>query len=329
MASFISALSLLILVLVNGYLTLPLVDEKTSNLRFPSLNDDLTTERTFNTRFISDDEIIVVQNTQDKRSSDEHIGVEISTSADRLLEENVFQPLKTREVEADKRETDKREVDADKRETDKREAEADKREVETDKREDTADKREVETDKRGHHEFLFTTVEPVTSVNEFKIRKVEVEDEPDKREMEVELTTSYMPSFTSTSSILAPELYTSTKQYIGLLKDEKVHEVEEEPPKEFITTENETTKPKLAEIKKSKDHSEEELNAPTAVFDQEALKKVSNVPNDFMVLDENNDAVVTGVPNMLPTSTMEYKKELIPLKQGKQSSYSEEKKSNH
>jgi len=324
MASFISALSLLILVLVNGYLTLPLVDEKTSNLRFPSLNDDLTTERTFNTRFISDDELIAVQNTKDKRSSDEHIGVEISTSADRLLEENVFQPLKTREVEADKRETDKREVDADKREveTDKREDKAVKREVE-------ADKREVETDKRGHHEFLFTTVEPVTSVNEFKIRKVEVEDEPDKREMEVELTTSYMPSFTSTSSILAPELYTSTKQYIGLLKDEKVHEVEEEPPKEFITTEKETTKPKLAEIKKSKDHSEEELNAPTAVFDQEALKKVSNVPNDFMVLDENNDVVVTGVSNILPTSTMEYKKELIPLKQGKQSSYSEEKKSDH
>jgi hypothetical protein len=49
MTSLISALSLLILVLANGYFAVPVLDEFTST-PFLSLHDDLTTEHAVNSR---------------------------------------------------------------------------------------------------------------------------------------------------------------------------------------------------------------------------------------------------------------------------------------
>jgi hypothetical protein len=44
------------------------------------------------------------------------------------------------------------------------------------------------------------------------------------------------------------------------------------------------------------------------LFDQQALDKVSNIPNDFLILDKNNDFVVTGLPNRIFTTTKAHKK---------------------
>jgi len=74
-----------------------------------------------------------------------------------------------------------------------------------------------------------------------------------------------------------------------------------------------TTKPSKIQLE---DLSAEEPTAPTAVFDQEALKKISYIPNDFMVLDENNTIVVTDLPEKHPLTTMKYKNEQQPLTQG-------------
>jgi len=48
-----------------------------------------------------------------------------------------------------------------------------------------------------------------------------------------------------------------------------------------------------------------------------------------VILEENIEIVVTGLPENISTSTIEYKKEQIPLNQGKESLHTEEKKSNH
>jgi len=47
-----------------------------------------------------------------------------------------------------------------------------------------------------------------------------------------------------------------------------------------------------------------------------------------MILDENND-IVTGLPDKISTFTMANKKEQKTLNQGKESSHFEEKESNH
>lgn len=265
MASFISTLSLLILVLANGYFTLPVVDRPLSSSTFSSLHDGLTTERARNLRLVKDD------------ASTESFTSEPSTF---ITEES-------------------------------------------------------HTDKSGEIDVLSTT-----SHN--------TESETGKREIQVESTTNNMLSFSSTSSSVAPQLYTSepststststsTKKYTGLLQDDK--EIE----KPIKTLRKGTLKPKESDedskelsTKKSKfqskdksDEDSKESPARTAVFDQDSLKKFSNVPNDVMMLDESNDLVVTGLPNKLSTTTKENTKEQKPLNQGEESSHIEEKKSDN
>ena len=125
----------------------------------------------------------------------------------------------------------------------------------------------------------------------------------------------------SSTSTLKPITSTSTEKYVGHLEDESKFDEEYEP----------TTKPTkiqrksgVLSTKKSKVRVEdkpeekEESTVPTAVFDQQALDKVSNVPTDFLVLDESNDLIVTGLPNQTFTTTNAYKKEeeAKPLSQG-------------
>jgi len=181
------------------------------------------------------------------------------------------------------------------------------------------------TDKPDHDDLLFTTVEPTTQVNEHERRSLttkleeETESETDKREIQVELTTIDIPSFTSTSSAVAPQFYTSesstsTEKYTGRIKDE------EEQPKQYTEMQRRpTVKSQEISTKKSKVQSEEDLNesiVPTTVFHQEALSKISNVSNDFMILDENNDVVVTDLPDKLSTTTIKKNDNQNQLNQG-------------
>jgi len=80
-----------------------------------------------------------------------------------------------------------------------------------------------------------------------------------------------------------------------------------------------TQKSKLIPTINSNVRSEEdseEPTAPIAVFDQEALNKIPYVPNDFLILDENNTLVVTDLPDKLSTSTIQNTEEQKPLNQG-------------
>jgi len=441
MASFIYALSLFILVLSNGCLTLPIDDEQVSASTLPSLNDEFTTERTFNLRLVSDNEAATVPDMMKEHSSNEHMGFDMTTSTDNLFEENASRASRT----FDEWST-----------------------VEP----FTFTTEQSFPDKRDHHEVSFSTSEPTTDVGELDIRAFsESENEPgtehNKREMQVELATSDMLLFTSTSSAVAPQLYTpepstpsstSTKKYIGRLTDDDEQEEVKKPTKtqrktapksketvteaqpedkseeevkkptktqrktapkskeivteaqpedkeeedsKVTTTEAEpedkseedseatatkkwkteskdkseedskvtTTKSWKTESKdkseedskvtttksweteskdrleedskvsttkswktQSKDKSEEDskdLAAPIAFFDQGALDNIRNVPNDFLVLDETNNIVVTGVPDKLSATTMENMKEEKPLNQGEKPSHSEEKESDH
>jgi len=207
-------------------------------------------------------------------------------------------------------------------------------------------------DKGDHDDLSFTTIEPTTPLPELERRsftsefenETETESETDKREMQVEFTTSDMLSFTSTASNVAPALYTSqssnstsTEKYTGLLKYQNENQEEEEPEQSTKLTK---TVKKVLPTKSSKVQSEDqsddqsaedpkEPTAPTAVFDQEALKKISYIPNDFMVLDENNTLVVTDIPEKHSASTMKNKNEQQPLTQGEESLQPEEKESHH
>jgi len=283
MASFISALSLFILILSSGCFTSPIIDKQLSNPRLPSLNDDLTTEQAFHLRLIPDDE---------------HMGFPISTSVDGLSEEKATRALHTFD------------------------------EFSTSEPITFTTEQSV-PDKREHDDLSFTTIKPIIQVTELKQRsfidELENKIENDKREMQVELTTNDMLLFTSTSSAIAPELYTSesstsisTEKYPDLIENENEHE----QTTKYMKTLTKQSKVQL------KDKSEEESTILTTVFDQEALNKISNVPNNLMILDENND-IVTGLPDKISTFTMANKKEQKTLNQGKESSHFEEKESNH
>jgi len=313
MASFIPALSFFILVLFNGYFTLPINDEQLSSTTFLLLNDDVTTENAFNLRLISNDETTELPGLDKKSFIDEHIGFEMSTAT---LETFGHAVQKFNELSAPEFMTLTTESSL------------------TDKRDDRDD-------------FLFTTMESSTKGMEFERRsfktdfenETESESDPNKREMPVEFTTSNMLLFTSTASNVAPKLYTSesstsTEKYTGLLKYQKENKEEEEEPEE--PTKLTKTIKKVSPIKPIKveieDQSTEDLKgptAPTAVFDQEALKKISYVPNDFLILDENNTLVVTELPEKLSTSTLKNLKEQKPLTQGEESLQPEEKEPNH
>jgi hypothetical protein len=397
MASFISSLLFVILILANGCFTLPVGDEQSSSSTFSSLNDDLTTEKVFNLSLVSDAEQTTVPNIEQttvsdveqttvpyiepKQPVDQHAQFEISTSTDNLLAEKAFQASSTYDQFSTSEPF-------------------------------TSTIQDSLTDKSVQNELLLTTVESITETVEHALRSLnsdsENEVEPqagqgqydnslsnkyepnaqggefesqnrennseerhNKRAKQVELTTSFMPSFTSTSSAIAPELYTSesststststssstststssstssstpsstsTKKYIGLLTDEEQHGGEEEQqqqPKKPIRTQirrksqkklTTTIKPKLESEDQPEEDSKEPF-IPIAVYQQDTLKTVVNVPNDFLILEENDGIIVTDFPSKLSQVTTENPSQPKPLNQGKKSTQPEEKKSDN
>jgi hypothetical protein len=413
MASFISSLLFVILILANGCFTLPVGDEQSSSSTFSSLNDDLTTEKVFNLSLVSDVEQTTVPNIEPttlsdveqttvpnieqttvsdveqttvpyiepKQPVDQHAQFEISTSTDNLLAEKAFQASSTYDQFSTSEPF-------------------------------TSTIQDSLTDKSVQNELLLTTVESITETVEHALRSLnsdsENEVEPqagqgqydnslsnkyepnaqggefesqnrennseerhNKRAKQVELTTSFMPSFTSTSSAIAPELYTSesststststssstststssstssstpsstsTKKYIGLLTDEEQHGGEEEQqqqPKKPIRTQirrksqkklTTTIKPKLESEDQPEEDSKEPF-IPIAVYQQDTLKTVVNVPNDFLILEENDGIIVTDFPSKLSQVTTENPSQPKPLNQGKKSTQPEEKKSDN
>jgi len=386
MASFISSLLLVILILANGCFTLPVGDEQSSSSTFSSLNDDLTTEKVFNLSLVSDVEQTTVPNIEPKQPVDEHAQFEISTSTDNLLAEKAFQASTTYDQFSTSEPF-------------------------------TSTIQDSFTDKSVQDELLLTTVESITETVEHALRSLnndsENEVEPQagkgqydhslsnkhqpnvqggqfesqnrennsekrhsKRAKQVELTTSFTPSFTSTSSAIAPELYTSesststpsstsTKKYIGLLTDEEQNGGEEEqqqqlrkpirtqmrkkPQQKLTTARKSKVEPeaqpeedfnespsKLPTPKNSKLQSEDQPQEdskepfiPIAVYQQDTLKNVVNVPNDFMILEENDGIIVTDFPSKLSQVTTENPSQPKPLNQGKKSTQPEEKKSDN
>jgi len=316
MASFISALSLLILVLANGYFAIPLFNEPSSS-PFLSLHDDLTTENPLELRSVPDnDETTESPTMEHVRATDEDMGSEMSTSGDNLSEENASQPSRMFDES-----------------------------FTSEPMTFTSEKSSME--ERDFKDLSFTTVEPFTHSIEHERRELESEKDTEtdeenkvppevvsgKRDIPIESTTISMLSFTSTSSAVAPQFYTSesstttlppqfntletsTKNFTGFLKDDKEHDEETEKP--IKTLKKQPTKTKF--------QSDEESFAPIAVLDQQASKEVSPVSNGVMILDENNDLVVTATPDKLSKINTENKKQ---LNQGEKSTHSEEKKSDN
>jgi len=303
MTSLISALSLLILVLANGYFAVPILDEFTST-PFLSLHDDLTTEHAVNLRFVSDGE--ATESPIEMTTSHDSLSDENASRASRLFDEFV-----------------------------------------------TTEKSSIE--EREFKDLSFTTPESFTEVIEHHARGVEDEGETatevaaDKRDIPIESSTVFIPSSVApehfvkeSTTTLSPPLQidvfeSSKKKYIGLLEDDKEHEedTKKKLPKKPLKKPTEDKSSEESKLK-SKDSSEEvvkvkspkkqlkyeqeddtkDLSAPTAVFDQEALKDLSTIPNGVMVLDESNDPIVTVIPDKLSKTNTENKKEQKQLNQG-------------
>jgi len=393
MASFISALSLLILVLVNGYFAIPVFDESARS----SFHDDLTTEHAVNLRYVPDDEATGLP-MEPKRPTGEYMGLKMTPSSDGLSENaarvlGVFHP--SFDFDQSKFTTEKPSIEPrafkdisfgtgetftygteHKRPTGEYmglemttsgdgSAEKGARvshvfhpSFDFDQSKFTTEKPSIKP--REFKDLPFDTAETFTHGTEHERRGVKSEDddenetetdadeestdksesEHDKRDVTVESSTSFIPSFTSTSSTVPPQLFTSessTKKYIGLLKDHEEpsesQETEKPIKKQPIKPEDKSEEvPKLKPLGKPAFSSTEDSNEsriPTLVNDQDALKQVSTPGNGVMVLDENNDLVVTNLPNKFSKTNKENEQPRKPLNQGEKSSQSEEEKSNH
>lgn len=323
MTSFISTVSLLVLVLATGCFTLPIIEEHFSSSTFPSLYIDLTTKdpgiNPFDMRSTFDDATTEFPHFHSERTLNEELDFHPSTSANKgEVEENssrsprVFDELFTFTTQ-----------------------------------ESLSD---LEHKQREYTDLSFTTAEPKD------------DSDMDKREFEVELTTNYMPSFTLSSSDVSPRLYTSesltsTEKYTGLLKGDTQRE-EDEEPKKWAKTEKKVTTTKKSDDKseedtkittkkKSKVHTEDkseedtkDSKIPVAQLDQELLKNQPIYPDNIMILEKSTD-VVTVLPGKLtkPIKTQDkdsYEHEdeddhkpKKPLNQGKNPSLPEEKESDY
>jgi hypothetical protein len=390
MFSFISALAFFILVLSNGCFTLPILNEQISSSTYSSINDDVTTKEIVNLRLVTDNETSVLPNIDSKRSTDEHMGYEVSTSSINLSGNKFVKALRAFDeystsepmiITTEESNPDKREYDDLPFTINELMAEAD----EVDRRsvfnefENDTQKIQIETTTTNNMlSFTSTSVVPELLTTESSSSPVastvyttESSSSPIASTVYTTESSSSLPvaskvyttessTSTSSSSTVVPKVYTteaststlssstvvpkvskpesstssstSTEKYIGLLKDEEEYEYKQSTKPIKIQR-----KLGVSSIRKSKvnveDKSEDpkESTVPTAVFDQQALDKVPNIPNDFLMLDETNDLVVTGLPNRIFTTTKAYKKEeeAKPLNQGEESSHSEEKESNH
>jgi hypothetical protein len=306
MASFISVLSLLILVLASGYFSLPVMNEFIN----PPLYEDLTTEKAVHLRLVSDDETTEFPTIQNRGESGEHMGFEMSTFDNGLSAENIFRASRM---------FDER--------------------VTSEPWTFTTEKSPIE--ERAFNDLLLTTAEPITETVEHERRsfKGEIEPEDDATDAsEVDTDKRGNPIETTTTSSTS----TSTKKYTGLLKDDNEREFDSEKPVKTLNkvptksktqvddTSNETIKSKSPKKSKlSSQEDPEDSSAPMLIYDQRPSKDVGIFPNGDMILDENHDAAVTDRTLKISTSDSEKKKEQKPLNQGKKSSDSEEKKSDN
>jgi len=147
-------------------------------------------------------------------------------------------------------------------------------------------------------DLSLTSAEVTTELINHHLRSLPVENEKenenesesDKREV-LELTTSYMPSFTSTSSDVAPKYYTSessTQKYVGRLEESS------EEGSESI---------KFKKLPKSKVELTTETNFPTLILDQNPGDRYKYTSGEIMRLEENTTAV-TSIPEKLETTTI-------------------------
>jgi len=298
----------LIFLLFNGYFTLPIIDEQLSTSTYLPENHLLTTAETLNLRLVTDDESSTLSDVNPKRSTDEHMEFEMSTSIAGLGEE-ISPALRSIEEFS------------------------------------TSEPMSITTEQaREDNNLSYTTVESTTEFAQLSRRGFTNELENNTQEMKVELTTNDMSSFISTSSSVgevskvstsksSSSISTSTEKYIGLLKDDNEYDEEEQSTKYTkIQRKSSGKKSKVYPEDKSDD---EESAVPTALFDQKALDRVPNIPNDFLMLDESNDFVVTSLSNRIFPSTTthqnikEEKEDMQPLNQGKNSAHTEEKESNN
>jgi hypothetical protein len=276
MTTFTSALSLLVLLLATGCFTLPVIQDKISGSTISPLND-FTTSKTnvnevvsFHMRLVPDEETSDLPELPAERSLTNEFFTPTSTFANIPTSKDHFFRAS--------REFDDLHLS-----------------------EPFLFTTEHSFHERGDYEPILPNIESNTGATEHERRSVTMEDESesesDKRDF-LELTTSYMPSFTSTSSAVAPKLYTSeltTEKYIGHLKDE--------PQVEKVKGSKTFTKPEV--------HSEEdskESTIPMAQLDQKTSDRVYNVPSGVMHLELNNE-VVTAIPEIFSPATMINKKE--------------------
>jgi hypothetical protein len=130
---------------------------------------------------------------------------------------------------------------------------------------------------------------------------------------------------------------TSTENYVNHLNNDNEHEHhhvrEQEQDQEQsikpIKSKKVTSKSKFSSFDQHFDESSTDTTVPTAVLDQEALKKLAYVPDHILILDENNTLVVTDMPNKWKTSTILSIDEAKPLNQGKESLHIEKEESHN
>jgi len=196
MTSFISALSLLLLVLASSCLTLP-VDQA---LSFPLFNNDsTTTDHPLHLRLVPDDETSSLPNLDVKHPLDSHVNTENSTLVNHLLQDNVvrasrkFDEFFTTTTE----------------------------ESDNDKHSSTT----VEPTTHDSGLEIRGLTPEFENTTQVKIGQDEIK---------VESTTLDMSTSTTSSSTVVPvstsTLETSTKKYIGLLQEN----LEDEEPKKYI-----------------------------------------------------------------------------------------------
>jgi len=332
MASFICTLSLFLLVLANGYFTLPIHDEflqTSTNLPF---DIDVTSEHPHLPReLLMNEATTQFLNTEVKETTDALMGMHMTTSTDDLAESasresriwkemTTFTPSMhpTEEAKADKLGLNNWSMTTIESTTE--DEKVHQRDAQPDK--ETEETTEVE------HENDETTENDTTMSGQ---------DQPknDKREILLDVTTNTL-RLTSASSVVDSELtteqsssLTKPKKFKGLLKDTKDQEQEKEDEEKKPIESDKTFKKEKEDDTVQPTEDSKNTNAPTAQFDKDGMKNVSNYPKEYMDLDENTALTVTLSGSTDSTTTMKYKKGKKPLDQGKESKPVKEEESNN
>ncbi|CAF1014340.1 unnamed protein product [Adineta ricciae] len=265
MASPISILSLFALVLISGYFTFPL-DNFSSESSPLSFENELTTEHSFNARATVGDDFFTTPSEESTSSVTEPFSFEyttITTDVKRSVDDGSDIFATTVEYEFT--------TDAERRERMTEDFSTVESSTFTDITEKTPkEKREMETASDIVEKGTTERVE----ITENSKRGLEVElpfgKEPKETQSSLEFTTLATTLFASTSSDVAPELYTptstefspielTTQKYVGSLRkedDDEEHESDrKQKPQEKV---DEERKPEKEEVHKPEEEEEEE-----------------------------------------------------------------------